>query len=328
MSKSRCQIVKIKPFTTILMVFLLPLCAWANEVERTNVYTMEFGEPEYLVGPGDLLEIKIWLGLEESTHDVVVKPDGSITVSFVEAKVDGLTARQIEDRLVVELRKLIREPRVSIRVKEFRSKTVTVLRSGPGSGVYPLMGRTTLIQMVTRTGGFTRDDDLGNVTVARRDGRVLQANLFDILVRGELKRDIVLDAGDTIYIPARRVDSEDNIFVFGEVTAPGTYPRHEGMTIVEALSAAKGYKKDTAKLSEVRVIRGGLANPNILTTDMDALLMHGDLTKDIPLQRGDIVFVPRDRIGNWNAFLAKIRPTLEFIVLPFYPFIYWRQATD
>jgi len=79
--------------------------------------------------------------------------------------------------------------------------------------------------------------------------------------------------------------------------------------------AADGYT-DAAYLPSVRVLRGGLASPQILATDLDQLLYRGDLGQNLRLKDQDIVYVPRSRVGDWNQFIEEIRPTLEVITLP------------
>lgn len=307
----------------ILIVTLLSIALpYSGKGEIRKAYKMENGVPVYVIGVGDVLEVTLWEGLEPKKVDVEVKSDGSITVSFIDLKVDGLTVKEVRERLYKELKKFVREPRVDVKVKEYRSKKVTLIgaiqsqmRQPTGPGIYPLTGRITLSEMITRAGGFTPDADLSSIQITKRDGRTQVVNLFDLFFRGDLTKDIVLDDGDTVFIP-RRVEVEKRIFIFGEVNRPGVYPLKKGTTLVQALGLAGGYK-DTAVLKDIRVIRGGLESPELIATDVEAIIKKGEFDKDIALKDNDIIYVPRSRISNWNAFLAKIRPTLEFIILPF-----------
>jgi hypothetical protein len=52
----------------------------------------------------------------------------------------------------------------------------------------------------------------------------------------------------------------------------------------------------------------------ILSSNIERLLKRGDLSQNLLLYDNDIVYLPRQKIGDWNAFLAKIRPTLEILV--------------
>jgi protein involved in polysaccharide export with SLBB domain len=84
-------------------------------------------------------------------------------------------------------------------------------------------------------------------------------------------------------------------------------------TTVGQLIAQVGYN-DLAVLDDIRVIRGDARKPEVIPVDLQRLFQYGDRTQDIVLKDNDIVFVPRQRIGDWNAFLAKINQTL-FLLL-------------
>lgn len=87
----------------------------------------------------------------------------------------------------------------------------------------------------------------------------------------------------------------------------------ERKTTVGQLIAQVGYQ-DFAVLDEIRVIRGDAKKPEIIAVDIQRLFQYGDRSQDIVLKDNDIVFVPRQRIGDWNAFLTKINPTLELLL--------------
>ncbi|MBI5893811.1 MAG: nucleotidyltransferase family protein [Deltaproteobacteria bacterium] len=306
-----------------LLFNALPSIAGNGAIEKNSAYTTEFGLPEYLVAADDVLEVTIWMGFEAKKYDTAVKPNGFITVTFVEIKASDLTTRQVEAELKKALSAYIKEPRVEVFVKEYRGRTVTLLgaiqsqtRQPSGPGIYPLKGKTILSKLITSAGGFSKDADLENVQITSAEGRIKKINLFHVMFGGEISQDIIIDAGEAIYIPAKTDIEESNVFIFGEVQNPGAYKLKQGLTLVQAIGMAKGYKEE-ALIDEIRVIRGGLDKPQIVATDVGALFEKGDISKDITLQKNDIIYIPKTKIANWNAFLAKIRPTLEFIILPF-----------
>nr|MBI3613645.1 polysaccharide biosynthesis/export family protein [Nitrospirota bacterium] len=83
-------------------------------------------------------------------------------------------------------------------------------------------------------------------------------------------------------------------------------------TTVGQLISQTGYS-ELAVLDEIRVIRGDARKPEVIPVDIQRLFQYGDRSKDIVLKDNDIVFVPRQRIGDWNAFLSKINPTLTLL---------------
>ena len=294
-----------------------------TEIEQNNTYTMEAGIPEYLIAPEDVLEIRIWRGFEEKKHEVTVKPDGYIMVAYVSIKVADKTVRQAEAELNEALLEYIRKPRVEILIKEYRGRTITLLgaiqsqgRPSTGPGIYPLRGKTTLSQLIITAGGFTKDAKLENVRIKKTGGTTEAVNLFEIMFGSEVSNDVIVDSGDTIYIPYKADEEESSIFVLGEIRKPGVYKLTPDLTLLQALVKAGGYK-EVALIDEIRIIRGGLDNPQFILADTEAIVERGDMTKNVFLQDKDIIYIPKTKIGNWNAFLKKMRPTLEFLTLPF-----------
>jgi polysaccharide biosynthesis/export protein len=108
---------------------------------------------------------------------------------------------------------------------------------------------------------------------------------------------------------------ERKIFVLGEVERPGVYNFSAGMTTLQALALAGGYK-NTAVLKDMRIIRGDLDNPKLIRVNMQRTAKGKD-AKDVLLAQNDVIYVPRSAIGDWNNFInLYIRPTMEVLSLP------------
>jgi protein involved in polysaccharide export with SLBB domain len=84
-------------------------------------------------------------------------------------------------------------------------------------------------------------------------------------------------------------------------------------TTVGQLVAQTGYN-DSAVLDDIRVIRGDARKPEVIPVDIQRLYQYGDRSQDIVLKDNDIVFLPRQRIADWNSFLAKMNPTLTLLL--------------
>jgi polysaccharide export outer membrane protein len=108
---------------------------------------------------------------------------------------------------------------------------------------------------------------------------------------------------------------ERKIFVLGEVERPGVYNFSAGMTTLQALALAGGYK-NTAVLKDMRIIRGNLDSPKLIRVNMKKTAQGKEL-KDVLLVHNDVIYVPRSAIGDWNNFInLYIRPTMEVLSLP------------
>ncbi|GIW53980.1 MAG: hypothetical protein KatS3mg082_0384 [Nitrospiraceae bacterium] len=109
------------------------------------------------------------------------------------------------------------------------------------------------------------------------------------------------------------------VFVFGDVKKPGMIPMSRHMTVIQALAMAENYN-ETALLEEIRIIRGGdLQRPQILTADLARLFTYGDFSRNLPLEENDIVFVPREHLGDAAEAAKKLMPIVQTAITPFYP---------
>jgi len=107
-------------------------------------------------------------------------------------------------------------------------------------------------------------------------------------------------------------------FVFGDVKKPGHFPLARNMTVLQAITSAETFN-ETALLDEIRVIRGGdLNNPKILVADVSRALTYGDLSRNLALQENDIVFVPRERLGDAKEAATKIFPLIYIGITPIF----------
>ena len=108
---------------------------------------------------------------------------------------------------------------------------------------------------------------------------------------------------------------EKKIIVLGEVEKPGVYNFSAGMTTIQAVALAGGFK-NTAVLSDTRIVRGNLDHPELIQVDLHKTAKGKD-TRDVLLAQNDVIFVPRSTIGDWNNFInLYLRPTLEVLSLP------------
>jgi protein involved in polysaccharide export with SLBB domain len=117
----------------------------------------------------------------------------------------------------------------------------------------------------------------------------------------------------------KKVLKVKRVFVFGDVKKPGMVPMQRHMTVLQAIAAADMYQ-ESALMEEVRVIRGGdLAKPYILMADLARIFTYGDMARNISLEENDIIFVPREHLGDASEAAKKIMPVITAGIAPFYP---------
>jgi polysaccharide export outer membrane protein len=291
--------------------------------EENQVFTMVNGFPEYKIGPGDELAITMWKGAVGEKKEVLVRPDGKISFGFVEnLSVTGLTPTNLDDLLTRKLEKYVKTPRLDVVVSKYDSKYVTLVgaliinptrRSGPGK--YELTGRHTVLEMIYKAGGPNPNANLKEVQVRRKNGRFFLVDLEKAVNLGDRSQEIILDDGDTIFIPTLALDAK-RVFVFGEVEKPGAYTyTGSEMTLIDAIAKAGGPTIYAVPVS-TKIVRGDITNPEIISADLKNLMEKGDQTQNLALFNGDLVFIPRSYIGDVALFAKRILPLLQLIAYP------------
>ncbi|HEX9726723.1 MAG TPA: SLBB domain-containing protein [Vicinamibacteria bacterium] len=293
--------------------------AWASQEQGNRAYTMAQGIPEYRIGPEDKLRIRIWTGVEAREYEVVVQADGNIFLPFVglaSMRAGDRSALELRDEIVEQLRESYREPAAEVIVTEKLARLATILgevrttvRGETGPGRYPLPGRIRLVDFITEHGGLTDEADLNRAQVTRGDETILYS-LSRAIFQNDESQNPILDAGDLIYIPALSTNSR-KLLVFGEVARPGLLELTDDIPISEAIALVGGFTSDAHK-SSVVVVRGGLENPVVLNSNWESL-QRGDLTQDLTVQDGDMIFVGRRRLATFTDVMYAFALPLSTI---------------
>jgi polysaccharide export outer membrane protein len=158
---------------------------------------------DYRIGPSDLLEVSVFQ-VPELSRTVRVNTNGGVTLPLIgTVQAGGLTGQQLEAQIAQKLQeKYLQEPQVSVFIKEFISQRVTVSGEVNKAGVFPVSGRTTLMQAIAMAGGLARFGDENDIKVFRdrRDGtrEVLDYDL-ETIRKGEVE-DPVVHTSDLIVV--------------------------------------------------------------------------------------------------------------------------------
>ncbi len=114
------------------------------------------------------------------------------------------------------------------------------------------------------------------------------------------------------------------IHVFGEVRSPQTVPWQPGMTVVDALGAVGGWGQD-ARLHEAVVIRGGMESPQVFRTDLDRFFRTADPRENFALRDGDVLYIPRSRMGDIAIAVGRVKTIIEGINIPIQQYLLFRS---
>ncbi len=293
----------------------------AVEAVENIVYTTISGFPEYKVGPGDVLRISLWEGRNIKEYLVTVQIDGTISFAYTQnVEVADLSTTQIRAKLIEESKEYYRRPNINIDVLEYNACKASVLgeirdlqRTDTGPGQYPLMGKTYIVDFISRHGGPKPSADLAQVKLVRAKGHTFYLNLYKAMFEGDVKENVILDHGDVIFLPSLEV-SPRKFYVLGEVNSPGVYELKDEVNILEALIIGGSFT-DRAAISSIAIIRGELTKPEVVLVNLEALIKNGDQSENVEIRDGDIIFVPRHFIGNVNYVMGQLLPSLNTLFL-------------
>jgi len=159
------------------------------------------------VGPGDLLEVSV-VGEKDLPREFRVQPDGTIDFPYIDrVKIEGLEPQQIVDLIRQKLtaQQILMNPQVSLIVKQYASKKVSVIGQVQKPQQYPWTDGMKLVDAVSQAGGFTAIADSNHVVLTRtaRDGKTVTAIVSVDAITDGTQSDIPLQAGDTIKVEAR-----------------------------------------------------------------------------------------------------------------------------
>jgi polysaccharide export outer membrane protein len=256
--------------------------AAGNEVTPAN--------PDVRVGPGDLLQVRVF-DVPELTQTVRVSDMGDASFDLIgQLHVADLTPDQARDAIskkLVEGHYLL-NPQVSVLISEYGTQGVSVLGEVQRPGVYSILGNHTLLDVISQAGGTTvfagssvtvkrkTDDTLLTISLTRDAKNMLAAD-----------NDVHLQPGDKVIIPRAGL-----VYVLGDVGRPGGFMMQNNghITILQAMALAGGHNH-TASIGHVRLIHKTETGYTDTIVPLKKI-MNGQKA-DAQLQAEDILYIPR-----------------------------------
>ena len=263
---------------------------------------------DYVIGPRDVVKITVW-GHQDLSQNYNVSAEGTIVFPLVgEVRAAGMTEAQLGQQLAKLLEKdYLVNPQVLVSVAEYRSKKVLVLGEVEKAGAYPLMGQTTLLDVISLAGGFGKNAGKELVLVRPQpqivsagqtlpSGNTIRRLRVDKVQAGDTSENIRVEDGDTIFVPKL-----NSFFVLGEVSKPGAYTLEKETTALEAVTIAGGFttKAATAGTKVIRKLADG--KQDTIPVDLSGAIPVG---RNFKIQDGDTVLVPR---GNTFFVFGEVK---------------------
>lgn len=210
---------------------------------------------DYIIGPSDLIEIRVFESARLTTA-ARVSSRGQITLHLLGGiQVEGLTARDAEIKIETLLRDggYINDPHVSVFISEYRSKLVSVVGQVRAPGKFELRGQQNLLDVLASAQGLT--DRAGRsvyLTRTEENGRRQSYVVYieDVLLKSDSEANLALKPNDVIYVPEAGA-----IYLEGAVRRPGALAIRDGVTTLSEALATAGGISSVADSSDVKLVR-------------------------------------------------------------------------
>lgn len=293
----------------------------------TSTDDLPSGNPgEYAIGPEDVLDINVFEA-QEMNREVRVSASGEISLPLLGAvRAAGLTPRQLETTLEDLLhQKYMKDPHVSVFVREVQSHPVSVIGAVRRPGVFQIRGTKTLLEVLSLAEGLADDagedviilrgvdrDTTGSIFPKRGEAaapletmkefggpgakdmtnstspKVVQVNLKDLLDSTDSRHDPAVYPGDII-----KVSRAGIVYVVGAVQRPGGFAMKANvkLSVLQAIALSEGLTRTAAKGS-ARIIRTIEQNGVRTERPIDLGKILSGKSPDPILEPRDIVFVP------------------------------------
>ncbi len=275
----------------------------------------------YIIGRDDVLDISVWQS-PDLTKTLAVSPEGTIAYPILgDIPASGRTTHEIQQDIKKRLSEgYVKDPKVTVAVKEYNSKKILVFGEVQKPGLYKLKGNLPLLELLFLVGGVKTDakrmtiirpikneeseaipeplrepsSDQGSAgqDFSSSAAKPIEVDLIALLSRGDLTQNLFIHPGDTIYVSS---GTGARYYVLGQVKKPGPYEWVQEITVLEAIKVAGGATEKAAlnRINVMRTLPGGQKTSSKVNV---GAIMQGKGKDDTYVKAGDLVIVPESWI--------------------------------
>lgn len=268
---------------------------------------------DYLIGPGDVLDIRVF-GRPQLTREAVrVDARGMIRMPLIEENIQAScrTEATLAQYIANQYLKYMRRPQIDVFIREYNSQPVAVVGAVNKPGRFQLQRQVRLLELLTFSGGPTeragRTVQIAHAenaqhcenNAAGEENNATGLNVYELsdILAGRNEANLFVRPGDVV-----SVLEADQVFVVGNVFRPSGIPMKESLTVSRAVAMSGGVLPYTKK-DRVRIIRqsNGNAAQQEMIVDLNAI--EKKQAEDIVLQPNDIIDVP---VSGGKRFLGSL----------------------
>ncbi|ACO76791.1 Polysaccharide export protein [Azotobacter vinelandii CA] len=261
------------------------------------IFHIEMDSPNaYRIQPGDQLEI-LFATAKGLTGIKTVMPDGTVNLEYVGSlQVAGLTVDEAQALMTERYKDTLRTPLITVSVAKAQTRAQNLRDTlfSPNTGMSREItvgadGRATFPMLGSIRLGGMNSDELEKLLNERYREEV-----------GPIQVDVLLKS-----------TAANEVYILGEVGQPGAYPVRRPISVLEALTLARGYNPVTADLESVLILHRDGERVVSRTYDMEALL-DNDADSVAYLQPDDLLFVPRSSLAGAGDTMRQLADVMLF----------------
>ena len=253
---------------------------------------------DYVIGPGDELLVRLW-GPQTFNSQLTVDTNGDIYIPKVGTiHVAGLHYDQLQKQLTADISRIYRNFNLSINLGRLRSIQVYIVGEARRPGAYTISSLSTVLNALFVSGGPNVQGSLRKIQIRRNGQSPMEFDLYDLILHGDKSKDVRLEQGDTIFIPA----TGPQVALAGSVHHPAIYELRDDSRLPAIIEFAGGFSS-TAAADHISLERIDQDHTRrALTLQMES---EG---RTLPLRDGDVLFV--NHISNSYEKSVTIRGNL------------------
>ncbi len=264
------------------------------------IFPQQSTDDRYRLGPGDVLDIRVYNRPQLSREAVRIEGNGMIRMPLVENDIQAacLTEGELAKEISTRYARYYKNLQVDVFIKEYHSKQVAVIGAVNEQSRFELQRRVRLLELLTYAKGpsgkagqtinivhSTAPSPCKQTDESDTSAAFTSYKLSDVLA-GDPKSNPYLEAGDIVTLP-----EADQVYIVGNVFMPLTISLKEPITLTRAIAMAGGLKQDTSK-DKIRVLRqepGTTIRKEII---VDLYAIEKKRSEDLALAPNDIIDVP------------------------------------
>jgi protein involved in polysaccharide export with SLBB domain len=242
--------------------------------QESNLLSTTLDAPvsnDYIIGPGDGLQINIWGGVNTSL-DLTVDREGKIILPEVGTfTVSGRSFGTLKELIKQKLGEIFNNVSVDVSLTKLRKFKIYVVGEAKNPGSYEISSTNTLFNVLFMAGGPSDIGSLRNISIIRNNKTIKKIDLYDFILKGDKSNDIKLENGDTVYFNLKG----KTVGIQGLVTRQAIYEIKNEKNISDILNLAGG-SVPTSYLKNVQVKR--------VEANKEMVILNIDLSSKIKYQ--------------------------------------------